>query len=121
MPNTSSPGWNSVTSLPTASTRPATSPPTVVLLGLAQTAAERADEVRAGHAVPLDRVDGSRVDAKQHLVVLDRRHVDVAQLEHVGQAVPLVDDRLHRLPSRRPLLLNSMTATASLIQCKLMA
>ena len=34
MPNTSSPGWNSVTSFPTASTTPATSAPTLVLFGL---------------------------------------------------------------------------------------
>ena len=34
VPNTSSPGLNSVTSFPTASTTPATSAPTLVLLGL---------------------------------------------------------------------------------------
>ena len=63
--------------------------------GPAEAAAPREEGAR--HAVPLDRVDGGCVHAHEHLVVLDRRLLDVPELEHVRAAVPFGDDRLHRV------------------------
>ena len=35
----------------------------------------------------------------QHLIVPDTRLIDLAQLQHVGRAIPVLDDRLHRVHS----------------------
>ena len=80
---------------PTASTRPARSRP-----GRRPRPAHlppHAREEGPGDAIPLDGVDRGCVHADEHLVVLDRRSLDVPELEHVGPAVPLCDDRLHRV------------------------
>jgi hypothetical protein len=73
---------------------------------LRSTNAFRSHEERPVHPVPLSRVDGRRVHADQHLVILDHRLVDFAKLEDVRRAVPLANDRFHACPlamSLRPL------------------
>ena len=79
-PNTSSPGLNSVTSRPTASTTPATSTPGMLRFGVAP-ARCRANDVRLpAQEVPVERIDRRRVDADQHLAVLDGGLVDVLRV-----------------------------------------
>src|SRR6266536_2973065 len=74
--NTASPGRNSVTSLPTASTCPAMSAP--------KTAAHQAPDVRlASHVVPVIGVDGGGAHPDQHLVVAGHGLVDVRELQDV--------------------------------------
>ncbi|HEX2360572.1 MAG TPA: hypothetical protein VHI11_00725 [Jiangellaceae bacterium] len=51
---------------------------------------------QAGHEMPDAAVDPGGADADQHLVVLDVRLVDVPELEHVGRAVRVLDNGLHR-------------------------
>ena len=81
MPNTSSPGWNLVTSLPTASTTPGEVHAQNRVLGRAQPVARQAYRVRqARHDVPDAAVHAGRVHAHQHLVVGDLGPVDVPQL-----------------------------------------
>ena len=102
MPNTSSPGWNLVTSLPTASTTPATSAPGHGVLGRAEPEAREAHRVgQAGHDVPDAPVHAGRAHPHQHLVVADRGRVDVPELQDVGRAVGVLDDRLHGLVDPR--------------------
>jgi len=58
---------------------------------------DEAHEVRKpAHEVPVGRIERSRAHPHQHLIVTDRRLVDLLQLENVRRAVPLVHDRLHR-------------------------
>src|SRR5918911_280710 len=65
-------------------------------------AGHQADRVRlAGHEVPGAPVEPGRVDAEQHLVVLDGRLVHLLEAKHVGGAVLAVNDRQHRPPRRR--------------------
>lgn len=45
--------------------------------------------------------DRRGVDADEHLVVLRRRPLDLDQLQHLGRAVPLVDDGSHLAPPFR--------------------
>ena len=58
--------------------------PQEMLLRPQQAVADPRDVRRAGHLVEVERVDRGRTDPDQHLVVLDGRHVDVAQLQHIG-------------------------------------
>ncbi len=51
---------------------------------------------QAPHHAPVEGVDRSRLHANEHVVVVDHRLVDLAELELVGGAVLLLDDRLHR-------------------------
>src|SRR5919205_506010 len=65
-------------------------------------AGHQADRVRlAGHEVPGSAVQACRMDAEQHLAVLDGRPVHLLEAEHVGGAVLAVHDRQHRPPRRR--------------------
>jgi hypothetical protein len=58
--------------------------------------ADEADQVRlARHEVPVADEDARRVDADEHLVVADHRHVDVPEVQHVCRAVGVLDDRFH--------------------------
>ena len=50
---------------------------------------------QAGHDVPDAPIHAGRVDAYEHVVVGDLGHVDVPQLQAVGGAVGVADDRLH--------------------------
>ena len=68
------------TSLPTASTVPAKSVPGTRFFGFRRPRGEPHDERRAGHEDPVTDMDGSRLDADQHLVVRDLRLVDVPWL-----------------------------------------
>ena len=84
MPNTSSPGWNGVTFSPTASTRPADVAAPDGVLGSAEPEAREAQQVRqAGHQVPDALIDAGRVHPHEHLVVGDRRPVDLPELQDV--------------------------------------
>ena len=56
--------------------------------------------------MPDARVDAGRVDLHQHVVLADRRSIDVPELQHVGRAVFVLDDCLHhgrllKRPARR--------------------
>ena len=85
MPNTSSPGWNLVTSLPTASTTPGHVHARNGGLGRPQPVAREADRVRqARHDVPDAPIHAGRVNADQHLVVGDLGPVDVPELQDIG-------------------------------------
>ena len=89
MPYTSSPGWNAVTSVPTASTVPARLRPGFGALGARSPKPASAHRVRqAGHDVPRAPVDAGGVHPHQHLVVADRRPVDVREPQHVSGVVP---------------------------------
>ena len=77
------PAGTAVTSLPTASTVPAKSTPSTWLFGLRSPACRR---TRYGVpvSVPVERIDGSRVNADEDAVVRDGRPVDLPELEDVG-------------------------------------
>jgi hypothetical protein len=56
-----------------------------------------ADQVgEASHHSPVEGVNRRRPDPHEHVVVLDHRLVDLAELELVGGAVLLLDDCPHR-------------------------
>ena len=96
MPNTSSPGWNLVTSLADGLHDAGHVRTEHGVLGRAQPVAGEAYRVRqAGHDVPDAPIDAGRVHAYEHFVVCDLGRVDVPQLEDVGGAVGVSDDRLH--------------------------
>ena len=66
------------------------------VLRRAQPVAREPYRVRqAGHDVPDAPIHAGRVHAYEHLVVCDLGRVDVPQLEAVGGAVGVPDDRLH--------------------------
>ena len=46
--------------------------------------------------MPRRLVDARRLDGDEHLVVGDRRPIDLPQREHLGPAIGVLDDRLHR-------------------------
>src|SRR3972149_4264872 len=73
-PKTSSPGLNRGTADPTASTMPARSTP-------------RGDERLAPHHVPVEGVDGGRLDPDEDAVVGDRRWLDLLEAEDLGPSV----------------------------------
>src|SRR5918993_1949213 len=104
-PNTSSPGRNRVTRAPTAR-RARRRPCPERDLGLAQPERRdhQADHVgQAGHDVPVAPMQASRMDLDQHLVVGGHRLVDVPELQHLGPAIAVLDDRLHgALPRTAP-------------------
>jgi hypothetical protein len=57
--------------------------------------------IRTMYGSPLIRcqtalVDARRLDGDEHPVVGDRRLLDLPQREHLGPAVGVLDDRLHR-------------------------
>ena len=54
----------------------------------------------ADHQVPHTRVHASGAHMDEHLLVTDRRPVDVRQLEHVGRTVHVLNDRLHFVTPR---------------------
>src|SRR5919109_39745 len=61
-------------------------------------AGHRAHDVRyAPQEVPVADIDGRRPDPYEHMVVLDDRLVDGSELQDVRGAVPVLDDRLHRV------------------------
>jgi hypothetical protein len=65
-PNTSSPGWNWVTLLPTASTWPATSTPSRVTFGLRSPVTMRAPPV----GTPQSKwIDGGRANSYQNFII----------------------------------------------------
>jgi hypothetical protein len=97
VPNTSSPGWNCVAFVPTASTRPEMS---VSGIGLPRPAQPHryARHVRSTrHLVPVRGINGSRANPYQNLIVLDDRRFHVLEFEHIGRTVPALDHRLHRV------------------------
>jgi hypothetical protein len=68
-------------------------------LGFAQPEAHDSHQVRqASHEMPHTGIDASRVNAYQHLVVLNDWGIDVLELEDIGPAVLVLDDRLHGNP-----------------------
>src|SRR5689334_5898639 len=80
-------------------------------LRTAQTGGETHDEWRAGHEDPVADMDRRRSDPDEHLVSADLWLREVTALEHVGRAVPVLDDGLHRWPhSWRHELLRTMYA-----------
>src|SRR5215831_4738941 len=54
----------------------------------------------AGHQVPHTRVHASGAHLDEHLLVTDRRPVDVTQHEHVSRAVHVLNDRFHFVTPR---------------------
>jgi hypothetical protein len=73
-------------------------------LGLAQPQRRHndADQVRqAGHDVPVAPMQAGRVDLYQHVVLLGHRLVDVPEVQHIGSAIPVLHDCLHRVLQRR--------------------
>ena len=84
-PNTSSPGRNRVTFLPTASTCPATSLPRTRFFGLRSPTREADDVRRASHEVPVAGIGGGGADAHQHLVIFDDRLVDFLDSRTSGE------------------------------------
>ena len=68
------------------------------MLGLGDPVAGETDQVRgAGDEVGDTSVDAGGVDLDQHLRRPDLWPVDGAQLQHLGRAVSVLDDRTHRL------------------------
>lgn len=62
-------------------------------------AREGASEVEARAApAAIATADGRGVNPDEHLVVLRRRTLDLDELQHLGRAVPLVDDGSHLAP-----------------------
>ncbi len=59
---------------------------------------EPEDVGNASHHVPDVGVDRRRVNVNQDLIVLGVRPFDIAELENIRRAVPVLDDRLHRAP-----------------------
>ena len=57
------------------------------------------DVGHAPHRVPDICMEGGRANPDQHLIVPDTRLIDLAHLQHVGRAIPVLDDRLHRVHS----------------------
>jgi len=58
--------------------------------------AHQAAEIRvSAHFVPVVRIDSRCVHPDEHAVRVDRRLVDLDQLELIGRAVLGADDRLH--------------------------
>ena len=66
-PNTSSPGLNCVTLLPTASTWPATSTPSRVTFGFVKPGHYAKEVRRASHVVPVQWIDGSCATLSSHI------------------------------------------------------
>ena len=103
MPNTSSPGRNRVTFLPTASTRPGD----VACRGPASSGARSPKPTRRiRYGRPVMRCQAPRSTPAawtrtQHLVVPDLGLVDLREPQDVGRAVAVLDDRLHRASRRR--------------------
>jgi len=56
----------------------------------------QAHEIReARHQVPITLVDAGCKDADEHIVRANRWSVDLPELQDVGGAVPVLDNRLH--------------------------
>src|SRR5713101_7959892 len=89
-PNTSSPGLNCVTLLPTASTSPATSADRHF-----EQPRHYAERARlAIHEAPINRIDGGRADSDQNFIVLGSRLLNLLTLEHVRRAIFVINDCL---------------------------
>jgi len=66
------------------------------VLGSAEPEARDAHQVRQPrHQVPDALVDPGRVHADEHVVIADHRRVDLPELQDVGRAVRVLDDRSH--------------------------
>src|SRR5205085_5202554 len=63
----------------------------------------RAGDVRqAAHDRPITRVDAGRPNSHEYITLPDLGCGDVAKFQHLGAAVPVLNDRLHRgCPCRR--------------------
>jgi hypothetical protein len=65
-------------------------------LSLHPTASTDPDEVQhASRDVPVQRVDGRGMHPHENTLVLDARRLDLAQLEHVRQAICFLDNCFH--------------------------
>ena len=72
------------------------------MLGLGDPVAGKTDQVGgAGEEVSDTSIDAGGVDFDQHLLRRDLWPVDGAQLQHLGCAVSVLDERTHRLTLAR--------------------
>jgi len=81
--------------LPTASISPATSTPDGDVR-LAHQLADDREGSPAVHVVPVERVHGGGANSDEHAIVGDGRPLDLAKVQHVGGAGPLLHEGLHR-------------------------
>ena len=94
-PNTSSPGWKRVTSLPIATTTPAASRPGTGFLGARRPTTKTRGVGHTGHQMPGAPVKAGGANLHQHLVGSDRRPLDLGRPQHICRAVLGLDDRSH--------------------------
>src|SRR6266850_53782 len=90
-PKTSSPGLNCVTFLPTLSTVPATSLPSPVFSGVRSPDLRRSGQ--PSHHARINKIEGSRVNSDQDLIVIRSRLFNVYQGENLGSPLLAVNDR----------------------------
>src|SRR5712692_8932663 len=77
------------------------------------------EERPSGQGVPVPRIHGSRANSYQNIVIGDHRPVDVLQLENVGGAELVSDDRPHR--ARPPLMVMTTFPTFCSVSTYLVA
>src|SRR2546422_3308508 len=100
-PNTSSPGLNSVTFLPTASTWPATSTPSRLSFGV------RSPGMRRINGAPLivkqvQWIYRRRANLYQDLIVLGGRFFHLRELQRIRRSVFCAYNRFHNVSSSEP-------------------
>ena len=94
-PKTRSPGANSVTADPTASTSPANSIPGIGRFGPAEPREDAAEERRRVAVAAVRAVDRRRAHPDEDLVVLGNGTLDVLEPQDIRRPVPVADDRSH--------------------------
>src|ERR1700751_409374 len=94
-PNSSSPGLNWVTLLPTASTWPATSTPSRVTFRFAKPSDYAST---AGRYAAVKWIDGGRANFYQNFIILSGRLFNLFTFKNVGGTVVVINDRPHKEP-----------------------